>query len=162
MVTPKCCKFNIFFEKNFRNGLRLSTPICIALLVFWHEYIITALIILPWFLAFLHMRQGKASRASGCPPDTICQAVTHTYIWLKTGRPYRPASNSVQFSVKDNTQIGVVFFLVETTGLDLHFCPAGKNYGSHQCLRWWQELPTGQFHCYGFEAVVPIKKDTTQ
>ena len=26
------------------------------------------------------------------------------------------------------------------------------NSGSHQCKHWWQELSTGQFHCYGFES----------
>jgi hypothetical protein len=38
------------------------------------------------------------------------------------------------------------------TGLDLHFLPMAENRGSHQCLHWWQELSTGQFHCYGFES----------
>ena len=44
------------------------------------------------------------------------------------------------------------FLLVPVTGLDLHFLPWGENIGSHQCLHWWQELSTGQFHCYGFES----------
>ena len=28
----------------------------------------------------------------------------------------------------------------------------GKNNCSHQCLHWWQELSTGQFHVNGFES----------
>jgi hypothetical protein len=48
--------------------------------------------------------------------------------------------------------------MAEATGLDLHFCPVGKKYGSHQCLHWRQELPTGQFHCYGFESRVGTKQ----
>ena len=28
----------------------------------------------------------------------------------------------------------------------------GENRSGHQCLHWWQELSTGQFHCYGFES----------
>ena len=38
------------------------------------------------------------------------------------------------------------------TELGLHFLPMAENRGSHQCLHWWQELSTGQFHCYGFES----------
>ena len=45
------------------------------------------------------------------------------------------------------------------TGLDLHFLPLGENRGSHQCLHWWQELSTGQFHCYGFESAPPLQKE---
>ena len=35
---------------------------------------------------------------------------------------------------------------------------ADKNLGSHRCLHWWQELSTGQFHCYGFEPVPLCQK----
>ena len=34
----------------------------------------------------------------------------------------------------------------------------GENYGSHQCLHWWQELSTGQFLCYGFESCAEQKR----
>ena len=42
--------------------------------------------------------------------------------------------------------------------------PGGQNYCSHQCLHWWQELSTGQFHENGFESLVcaRIKKNTTR
>ena len=35
----------------------------------------------------------------------------------------------------------------------LRICPTGQIQRYHQCLHWWQELSTGQFHCYGFESV---------
>ena len=34
----------------------------------------------------------------------------------------------------------------------------GENRSSHQCLHWWQELSTGQFHCYGFKSS-PLQKN---
>jgi len=42
---------------------------------------------------------------------------------------------------------------METTGLDLHFCPLGKNCCSHQCLHWWQQGSTGALHLDGFESL---------
>ena len=45
----------------------------------------------------------------------------------------------------------VSFALVPLTGSIFIFAFA-KNYCSHQFLNWWQELSTGQFHCYGFES----------
>ena len=52
------------------------------------------------------------------------------------------------------------FSVVGDGGFDLHFCPKGKNYGSHQCLHWWQQLSTGQLHCYGFKSTSKQKRDT--
>ena len=37
---------------------------------------------------------------------------------------------------------------VSLIGIDLHFCPLGRNDCSHQCLHWWQEVSTGHFHSY--------------
>ena len=34
---------------------------------------------------------------------------------------------------------------VPATGLDCHFRKA-EMYSSHQCLHWWQQMPTGHLH----------------
>ena len=44
-------------------------------------------------------------------------------------------------------------------GFDLHFCPLGKNKGSHQFANWWQQhaLPS-MLHCYWFESLSSAPK----
>ena len=37
-------------------------------------------------------------------------------------------------------------FGVGDGGFDLHFCPKGKNYCSHQFLNWWQQHAAGMLH----------------
>jgi len=54
---------------------------------------------------------------------------------------------------KITTRMGGDFFMVETTGLDLHICLLGKNYCSHQCLHWWQQGSTGALRLDGFESL---------
>ena len=53
---------------------------------------------------------------------------------------------------------GSDFYIKKITGLDMHFCPEGKNRRSHQCLHWWQQPATGRLHVNGFESVVDSKK----
>ena len=63
--------------------------------------------------------------------------------------------------------MGGVFFLVETTGLDLHFRPGmGEKKCSHQFLNWWQAVSTGHCHLncsrpvsYFHQAKSPIRMD---
>ena len=50
-----------------------------------------------------------------------------------------------------------LFFLAEDEGLDLHFCPQGKNKCSHQFLNWWQQHATGMLHLDRFESLAATK-----
>ena len=50
-----------------------------------------------------------ASRASGCPPDSMKRAVARTHTPMKTGRSYRPASGFMQFPLRTSPESGRFF-----------------------------------------------------
>ena len=70
------------------------------------------------------------------------------YYWY--ARPGRPLSRHKNVRLRKS----VVVHTSGCGGRTRYASAHGAGRGSHQCLHWWQELSTGQFHCgiLGFAA----------